>query len=158
MRTAIRAGVLLGVLTVVWTFVMGFTGWYKDPVMLNLFFLVILLEVGIVIWALRKTAPSAAWGGQVLNGLVLSLVAGVIIFAGSLLFTTVAFPTYFSDLQATQAQMLKAAGMSEAEIQSQVAASAALQTPFMNALSGVIGTVVTGVVVAAIAGVFLRKK
>jgi len=158
MRTAIRAGVLLGVLTVVWTFVMGFTGWYKDPVMLNLFFLVILLEVGIVIWALRKTAPSATWGGQVLNGLVLSLVAGVIIFAGSLLFTTVAFPTYFSDLQAAQAQMLKAAGLSEAEIQSQVAASAALQTPFMNALSGVIGTVVTGVIVAAIAGAFLRKK
>ncbi len=158
MRTAIRAGVLLGVLTVVWTFVMGFTGWYKDPVMLNLFFLVILLEVGIVIWALRQTAPSATWGGQVLNGLVLSLVASAIIFAGSLLFTTVAFPTYFTDLQAAQAELLKAAGMSEAEIQSQVSASAALQTPLMNALSGVLGTVVTGVVVAAIAGAFLRKK
>ena len=56
MSIPIRAGVLLGVLCVFWTFVMGFTGWYKDPVMLNLFFLVILLEVGIVIWALRKTA------------------------------------------------------------------------------------------------------
>ena len=158
MSTPVRAGVLLGVLCVIWTFVMGFTGWYKDPIMLNLFFLVILLEIGVVIWTLRKTAPSATWGVQVLNGLVLSLVAGVIIFAGSLLFTTVAFPTYFSDLQAAQTGMLRAAGMSEADIQTQVAAAAAMQTPFMNAISGVIGTVVTGVVVAAIAGAFLRKK
>jgi hypothetical protein len=158
MSIPIRAGVLLGVLCVVWTFVMGFTGWYKDPVMLNLFFLVILLEIGIVIWALRKTAPSATWGGQIVNGLVLSLVASVIIFAGSLLFTTVAFPNYFTELQSAQAEMLKAQGLSEADIKMQVAAAAAMQTPFINALTGVIGTVVTGAVVAAIAGAFLRKK
>ena len=158
MSVPIRAGILLGVLCVFWTFVMGFTGWYKDPVMLNLFFLVIPLEIGIVIWALRKTAAGATWGGQIVNGLVLSLVASVIIFAGSLLFTTVAFPDYFADLQAAQTQMLKTAGMSEGEIKTQVAAAAAMQTPLVNALSGVIGTVVTGVVVAAIAGAFLRRK
>ena len=158
MTVPIRAGVLLGALCVIWTFVMGFTGWYKDPVMLNLFFLVILLEIGIVIWALRRTAPTATWGGQIVNGLVLSLVASVIIFAGSLLFTTVAFPTYFTDLQSAQAEMLKSAGLSEAEIRSQVAVAAAMQTPFINAISGVVGTVVTGLVVSAIAGAFLRKK
>jgi len=158
MSIPIRAGVLLGVLCVVWTFVMGFTGWYKDPVMLNLFFLVIPLEIGIVIWALRKTAHGDGWGGQIVNGLVLAVVASVIIFAGSLLFTTVAYPDYFNEIQAAQAEMLKSAGLSEADIKSQVAASAAMQTPFMNALTGVIGTVVTGVVVAAIAGAFLRKK
>jgi len=158
MNIPIRGGVLLGVLCVTWTFVMGFTGWYRDPVMLNLFFLVIPLEIGIVIWALRRTAPTSTWGGQIVNGLVLSLVASAIIFAGSLVFTTVAFPTYFADIQAAQTEMLKAAGMSEADIKMQVAAAAAMQTPFINAISGVIGTVVTGVVVAAIAGAFLRKK
>jgi hypothetical protein len=158
MSVPIRAGVLLGALCVCWTFVMGITGWYKDPVMLNLFFLVIPLEIGIVIWALRTTAAGATWGGQIVNGLVLSVVASVIIFAGSLLFTTVAFPNYFNDIQAAQTEMLKSAGMSADQITSQVAAAAAMQTPFMNAISGVIGTVVTGVVVAAIAGAFLRKK
>jgi riboflavin transporter FmnP len=92
------------------------------------------------------------------NGLVLSLVASVIISAGSLLFTTVAFPNYFTELQSAQAEMLKAQGLSEADIKTQVAAAAAMQTPFINAISGVIGTVVTGVLVAAIAGAFLRKK
>jgi len=62
---------------------MGFTGWYKDPVMLNLFFLVIPLEIGIVIWALRKTAPSHV-GRAGRERPVLSAVASVIIFAGSL--------------------------------------------------------------------------
>jgi uncharacterized membrane protein YeaQ/YmgE (transglycosylase-associated protein family) len=158
MSVPIRAGILLGVLCVFWTFVTGFTGWYKDPVMMNLFFLVIPLEIGIVIWALRKTAPTTGWGGQVVNGLVLSLVASVIIFAGSMVFTTVVFPNYFSDLQAMQTAMLKSSGMAEAQIQSTVALTAAMQTPFMNAISGVIGTVVTGVLVSAIAGAFFRKK
>ena len=80
------------------------------------------------------------------------------LFAGSLLFTTVAFPSYFSDLQGAHTEMLKSAGLSEGEIKTQVAAAAAMQTPFMNAISGVVGTVVTGAVVSAIAGAFLRKK
>ena len=158
MNIPIRAGVLLGVLCAIWTFVMGFTGWYKDPVMLNLFFLVILLEIGVVIWALRRTATTATWGGQIANGLALSLVASVIIASGSLVFTTVAFPTYFTDIQSAQTEMLKAQGLSEDLIKTQVAAAAAMQTPVMNALGGVIGTVVTGVLVSAIAGAFLRKK
>ena len=158
MNVSIRAGILLGVLCAAWTFVMGFTGWYKDPVMVNVFFLVVPLEIGIVIWALRQTAATATWGGQIVNGLVLSVVASVIIFAGSLLFTTVAFPGYFNDIRAAQAEMLKSSGMAEAQIQTTLAASAAMQTPLMNALSGVIGTVVTGVIVAAIAGAFWRRK
>ncbi len=89
---------------------------------------------------------------------MLSLVAGVIIASGSLVFTTVAFPSYFADLQAAQTEMLKAQGLSDDQIRTQVAAAAAMQTPVMNALSGFIGTVVTGVIVAAIAGAVWRKK
>jgi len=159
MSTTVRGGVVLGVLVTLWTFVMGFTGWYKDPVLLNLFFLVILVQVGVLVWTLRRTAETGAtYGRQVGNGLVVSLIGGAIIIAGSLLFTTVAFPNYFADIQAVQAEMLKARGMSEADIRTAVAASAAMQTPLMNALSGFIGTLVTGLVVSAIAGYFIRRK
>jgi hypothetical protein len=61
-------------------------------------------------------------------------------------------------MQAMQAGILKAQGLSEADIQAQLAAAAATQTPLMNALSGVIGTVATGVVVSAVAGIWLRRK
>lgn len=126
--------------------------------MVPVFFLVIVFEIAVVIWALRQTARDSSWALQIFNGLVLSLVASVIIFAGSLVFTTMVFPSYFSDLQAVQLQMLQAQGVSEAEITTQMEAAAAMQTPVMNALAGVIGTVVTGVVVAALAGIVWRKK
>lgn len=158
MAVPIRAGLLLGVLVVFWTFVMGFTGWYKDPAMVPVFFLVIVFEIAVVIWALRQTARDSSWALQIFNGLVLSLVASVIIFAGSLVFTTMVFPSYFADIRAAHLQMLQAQGVSEAEIKTQMEAAAAMQTPVMNALSGVIGTIVTGVVVAAIAGIVWRKK
>jgi len=159
MSTTVRGGVVLGVLVTLWTFVMGFTGWYKDPVLLNLFFLVILVQVGVLVWTLRRTAGAGAtYGRQIANGLVVSMIGGVIIIAGSLLFTTVAFPDYFTDIQAAQAEILKTRGMSDADIQTAVAASAAMQTPVMNALSGFIGTIVTGLVVSAIAGYFIRRK
>jgi hypothetical protein len=108
---------------------------------------------------LRKTAAEGAgFGSQVANALVFALVASVLIFAGSYAFTTVAFPTYFEDIRATQAAMLRAQGLPEADIAAQVAAASAMQTPLMNALSGVIGTVATAVVVGAIAGIFVRRK
>ena len=36
MTPTLTAGLLLGVLCGIWTFVMGFTGWYKDPVVRRL--------------------------------------------------------------------------------------------------------------------------
>ena len=158
MGVAIRGGAILGILVVIWQFVMGFTGWYKDPVMLNLFFLVILFELAILLWALKQTAATSTYGAQVRNGLVLSLVAGVIIVCGSLVFTVVAFPDYFREIAAAQAGMLRAQGLPEAEIEAQLAAGAAMQTPAMNALMGFIGTVVTALVVSPLAAFAWRRK
>lgn len=158
MPIPVRAGLLLGILVTIWTFVIGLAGWYKDPMLVNLFFLVIFLQIGVIIWALRRTAVWASYGQQVLNGLILSAVASLIIFFGSLVFTTVAFPSYFSDLQKAQGDLLRAAGMSDADIAKQLEASGGMQTPLMNAVSGVVGTLATGLVVSAIAAFFLRRK
>jgi hypothetical protein len=158
MGIAIRAGVVLGVLVTIWQFVMGITGWYKDPVLLNVFFAVIVFEVVALLWALKRTAPTSTYGGQMLNGLVFALVASAIIFCGSLAFTTVAFPHYFEEMKAMQAEAMRARGLAPAEIDTALAAFASTQTPLVNALSGVIGTVVTAVAVSAVAAAFWRKK
>ena len=89
---------------------------------------------------------------------MLSVVASVIIFAGSALFTTVVFPDCFSDLRAIQEQMLKPQGMSDEDINSAIAATSAMQAPIMTALTGEVGTIVTGLVVAATAGALWWKK
>jgi hypothetical protein len=138
---------------------MGYTGWYKDPAMVNAFFLVIPLQIAVLWWALRKTAAEGQrFGGQLMAGLVISLVAGVIIFAGSYLFTTVLFPGYFDDVAAVSEQVYRSQGKSEAEIQALMESYRKGATPLMNSLTGLIGTVVTGLVASALIGAFVRRK
>lgn len=159
MSTPVKGGLLLGILTVLWTFVLGFTGWYKDPVMMNMFWAVIVIQLLMMIWALRKTGNGGAtYGKQIVNGLILSLVGAVIIFFGSLLFTTVAFPHYFEELRAAHTEILRGSGVAETEITRTVAAEASMQTPFIQAIMGVTGTIATGLVFSIILGIFFRRK
>ena len=158
MNPILSAGLLIGVLCSVWTFVMGFTGWYKDPVLLILFLpAVILIEIGGLYWGLRQTAAQGrTYGGQVVAGAMMSTIAGVIVIGSSLLFTMVAFPNYFRELETLQRQMLADAGRSSAEIDAAVQASAS--TPMGQALSGFLGTLITGIIVSGIMAIWIRSK
>lgn len=159
MNPILSAGILIGILCAIWTFVMGFTGWYKDPVMLRAFFLVIPIEIGGLIWGLRKTAAQGrTYRGQVVAGTLMAVVAGVIIIASSLLFTTVAFPDYFRELEAANRQMLQAQGRSAPEIEEAVRANASMSTPMGQAMGGFIGTLVTGILASAVIAIVVRKR
>src|SRR5215210_5384894 len=114
MNPILSAGVLIGVLCGLWTFVMGITGWYKNPVMLNLFFVVILIEIAGLIWGLRQTAAQGrTYSGQVVAGTSMSIVAGLIIICSSLLFTTIVYPDYFNELNAAQRAIMQQQGKSD---------------------------------------------
>jgi hypothetical protein len=159
MNPILSAGLLIGVLCGVWTFVMGFSGWYKDPTMLNLFFFVIVIEIAGLIWGLRKTAAQGrTYSGQVVAGTLMSIVAGLVIICSSLLFTTVAFPDYFTELNAAQRAMMQQQGKSDAEITAAIDAAAPMQTPIANALAGFLGTFITGVVASAIIAIWIRTR
>ena len=159
MNPILAAGLLIGVLCGLWTFVMGLTGWYKDPAMVNVFFVVILIEIAGLIWGLRRTAAQGrTYSGQVVAGTLMSIVAGLIIICSSLLFTTVAFPDYFNELNAAQREIMQRQGKTEAEITAAINAAAAMQTPVRNALAGFIGTFMTGVIVSAIVAIWIRAK
>ncbi|HJR61307.1 MAG TPA: DUF4199 domain-containing protein [Vicinamibacterales bacterium] len=153
------AGLLIGVLCGVWTFVMGYTGWYKDPAKASAFFVVVLIEVAGLIWGLRKTAAEGrTYSGQVVAGTLMSIVAGVVIIAASVLFTTWAFPDYFREIEAAYRGLLRQQGKTEAEIASEIAAWSAGQTPMRQAMNGFMGTFVTGVVVSAIVAIWIRAR
>ena len=158
MPLTIRAGLVLGALVVAWMFLMGFTGWYKDPVLLNLFWIVVLIQIAVLIWALTKTAPVNGYARQVLSGTLISVIASIPIFAGSLVFTLVAFPNYFAEMAAVQEEMLRKAGRTEAEIQTAFELSAAGATPMAQAIAGVVGTVLTGIFASAMIAVFHRRR
>jgi hypothetical protein len=88
----------------------------------------------------------------------MSIIAGVIIVISSLLFTNVVFPEYFEELEASYRTMLAGQGQSEAEIAAEVQAWSAAQTPMNQAMNGFIGTFVTGVVVSAVAALWIRAR
>jgi len=159
MSSTLRAGIVLGLVIVVWTFVMGFTGWYKDPMLQTLFWAVILFQIVILFWGLRLTAKEGkTYGGQIAAGLFMSLIGGAIAFVGSYVFTTMAFPEYFEEVRRAGEELFRAQGMSEVDIQTRLDMMAATQTPFMQAFLGLIGTTITGVIVSLILAIFLRKK
>jgi len=159
MNPILSAGILIGVLCGVWTFVMGFTGWYKDPVMMRAFFVVILFEIGGLIWGLRRTAAEGrTYSGQVVAGSLISIVAGAIIICSSLLFTTVAYPDYFKELEAAYRQTLLQQGKTEAETSELVRTALEGATPMGQAMQGFIGTLVTGIVASAIISIWIRAR
>jgi hypothetical protein len=159
MNPVLAAGVLIGVLCGLWTFVMGFTGWYKDPQMLNVFFLVVVIEIAGLVWGLRRTAAEGrTYGGQIVAGTMMSIIAGVIIIMFSLVFTTVLFPSYFTDLQDAYRQILQRQGKTEAEIVQELNKAQAGATPMGQALQGFMGTLITGILASAIIGIFFRRK
>jgi len=157
-NVAVKGGIWLGVLVFLWTLVMGVTGWYKHPTLLNLFWVVILIEVAVLLWALRRTAATTEYIGQVGKGLAVSAIGAAIIFCGSLLFTGVLFPSYFEELRAVQTEVMRNSGRTQAEIDAALALGAPMQTPVVNALMGAVGTVITGALASLIIAVFHRKK
>jgi hypothetical protein len=161
MNPILAAGLLIGVLCVAWTFVMGFAGWYKDPVMaMNAFLpVVILIETCGLLWGLRRTAAQGrTYSGQVVAGTLMSIVAGTVIIAGSLFFTTVAFPQYFEEINEASRQLMTREGKTEAEIAEAVNAVAPWQTPLANAFAGLLGTFITGVIISAVAAIWIRAR
>jgi hypothetical protein len=140
-------------------FMMGFTGWYKDPAKLNLFFIVFLILIGGLIWGLRRTAAQGRpYSGQVVAGTQMAFIAGLVVFAASLVFTGIAFPEYFTEVNAAARQIMLVEGKTEAEIQQVLDSAAPSQTPMRNALTVAIGTIVRGIAATALISVWVRAE
>jgi Protein of unknown function (DUF4199) len=159
MNPILSAGLLIGVLCGLWTFLMGVTGWYKDPVMVKIFLVVVLIEIGGLIWGLRRTAAEGrGYASQVIAGTMMAIVAGVVVICSSLLFTMVLYPDYFGELEAMQAQFLRQRGVPESEIVRRVSESRASNTPMGQALQGFVYTLITGIVASGITAIWVRAR
>ena len=158
MAVAIKWGLILGIVVVILGFIFGGAGLHTSPVMAMVFVgLAIVINIIAVILGLRESAPTSTWGAQFLNGLVIGVVGGAIIFLGSWIMTSLVFPEYFVELREGYLEFFQGAGMSEEEIDIQMTALEAA-TPVGSAIQGAIGTIITSVIVGGVAGIFLRKK
>jgi len=159
MKTILKAGLVLAVLVEIWTYFIGFTGWYKDPVLQNAFWVVILIEIGVLIWGLRLTSREGrGYGAQLGAGTLISVVAALLIFIGSYLFTEVVFPNYFTEINEVYRQMLVQQGLSQEQIEAQIASMAPMQNSLTSALMGAVMTVVTGFLASLVIAAFVRHR
>jgi hypothetical protein len=158
MSVAIRGGVVLGLLVTFWTYFMGFTGWYKHPVLLLAFWLVVPAQIAVLIWSLGQTADRQGYWAQVGLGVLISALGGAIIFCSSLLFTTVVFPHSIREMQTLQENALRQSGRSQAEVRRMIEAAARDATPMAQALSGFLGALFTGLLASIGIAAFGRRK
>ena len=158
MSAPVRWGVMLGAGVTALNLLFGFAGWHRVYEMSFAFLAAaIVMNIGAIVLCLRARASHDGWGGQMKNAFVLATIASVIIFAGSMVVTTVIFPDYFGEMAEGYREAYVNLGHSPEEVRDLVAATAAT-SPVRSAVDGVVGTMVTSVVMAAIAGVWLRKR
>lgn len=158
MKGPIRWGLILGLAVGLLGLLFGLAGWHRDYGMSFVYLAVaIAINVLTVVLCLREQAASETWLGQVRNGLVVGLVGAILIFASAWLTSTAVFPDYFAEMAEGYRSAYVEMGHSEAEVEAMVAATAAT-SPAQSAFSGVVGTMVTSLVVAAVAGGWLRRK
>ncbi len=159
MKPTLKAGLLLGVLVLLWILVTGVTGWYKDPAMKSLFYFVVLIEIGVLIWGLRLTAKEGkTYGGQIGAGTMMAIIGAVLIFFGSFFFTDVLYPNYFTEVRQANFQDLVAKGMTADQAEAELKLRDPMETSFVQALMGAVMTVVTGFVASLVIAGVLRKK
>ena len=154
MKSTWKVGLMIAVFCCAWQLIMVSTGWLTNPRTFSLFYLVILIQVVLLIWGMRRTAADNTYGKQLLFGTLASAIAAILIFAYALVLMTVLFPNLIGEMKAMQTTILKTAGQTEAEI----GIAMALQTPVIQAFQGALGTVVTGFLASAVIAIFMRKK
>lgn len=158
MKKSILPGIILAVLLASWMYVFGYMGWYKHPTLVHMFWFVVLIQIVVLTFVIKGAAKDGAgFAGKFVRGTGTSIVAAPLVFLNSLLFTQVLFPKYFDEIRASQETLLRSKGMPDAQIVETLKAAAAMENPYLHATLGVIGTIVTGIVVSLVASALVKK-
>ena len=157
MNNNISAGVVLGVLLTIWTAIVIMAGWHTDPQKLGLYVGVIPIQIIVLGMALRTHLATAGFARQLWNGIAVSAMGAIVVFAGTYLITTIAFPQYFPQIRAAAESTLSQMGRTPTEIAEELRQNRAMYDPVANALTGAVGIVICGVIVSPILALFMRR-
>ena len=158
MSSVVKWSIILAVAVTGANVIFLIAGLHKNPIAsLGFIGVAVVLNILAVVMALRGTAAENAYGKQLLNGVLVGAIAGVMVFAAAWLLLTVVFPNAIPEIKEGTAAFLETVPIPADQKEQQLAALEEASA-FGNALQGLIGTFFTSVVVGAIAGAFLRKK
>ena len=159
MNVVIKWSVILAALVAVLSVVIALTGLHQNPMVGGMVSIVIAIAINVVVvfLALKQTAAENFYGKQLLNGVLIGAVAGVLILLTSWLLLAVVFPDYLAQMAAGYEEWFEAAGMTEDQIDTQMQ-KLDNATALGQSIAGLIGTFFTSIIAAAIIAIFKRKK
>ncbi len=159
MKSTLKAGIVLGLAVMAWTFIFGFAGWHKEASTAPIWYIVILIQGGVLAWGLTLTkAEGKQYGGQLGAGTLMSVYGAVIGIFSSLLFTTVVFPDSLEIAKELQLDVMAETGQSAEQIEQAMVGLDFMFTPAASAIMGFIMTILTGFVLSLILAAFIRNK
>lgn len=159
MNVVVKGAIVLAIAVAVVSLAVALSGMHTNPLVggfgsIGLF---IMSNVAVIIWTLRQTADQNPYGKQLLNGLLLGVIAGALAFGFSMLMLTVLFPNYLEEMADGTIAWMENSGMTEQQIDVQIEKLETL-TPLNQAATGMFFTIVTSVATAAVAAIFFRRK
>jgi len=158
MNVVVKWSVILAVLVAAFSILIAVTGMHENPITAMVFVVVaIVINVVVVFMALRQTAGDNSYVQQLLNGVLIGAIAGILIFLSSWMMLSVLFPDYLAESKEGTIAFLESMNLPEEQLDSQIE-KLDRATPMNQAASGLIGTFFTSLFAAAIVGIFKRKK
>ena len=158
MNTVLKWSVILVAVVTLMNLIIIGTGLHTNPLVGILFVvLALVFNITALIMLLRETRADCSYGKQLLNSILLGMIAGVLIFATSFLVLSVLFPNSIPEMIDGTIAFLESAPIDDDTRQAQIAAVQGT-TAMTQSLSGLMGTFFTSLLVGAILAIFLRKK
>ncbi len=158
-HVVLLTGVSIGVSMVVWLFLTMLLHWYRQPQLIHFFFAIIVVELGGLYWGLTQLLTQyRSYLRLVIEGIHISAVAAVMMFVFSYLLSAFVFPSYFSDVQKFQREIMVEQKVPEERIQSTMAILKAQDTPFNHAMTGLLSVLLVGVLGSTVFSMFLHPS
>ena len=158
MGIAVRSGVILALSVSLLQAVLIGAGLHMKPVGAFIGFIVtIVLNVAIVFFALRKTAPTNAYVEQLLSAIVIGAVGGALVCVLSLVMSSFVFPELIDEVKAARIASLEEREMAD-DLRERFVESTEAMTGRGQAFAGMIGTFFTSLIVGAIVALFQRES
>ncbi len=162
-KIIINYGVLLGIVSILFSALIYATGMYKDPHwsvgVLGLVIMLAALVYGI------KAYKSANNGFLNLSdalkvGIGIALISGILSGIWNLTLTTVIEPDYSTEVMEIQKEKLlkESPDMTEEQVEQVFAITEKLQSPAISFAIGIIGSLFMGFIISLITGLVMQKK
>lgn len=156
----VNYGLYLGIAGVIVNLINYALGMHLDPHW-SISVITIVIFIALIVYGIKvyKAANGGflSWGQGVKIGVGIALIAAIIGTIYNLIFMNFIEPDFMAQAVEVQNQKLLDQGLSEEEIEAANAMTQKFQTPALVAAFGIIGSLIGGFVVAAIASAIMKK-